>query len=53
MLFEILTSTCPFLFFSIMSFATGEVTAIMQRPELYLTDMRPAIVIALSGLFSL
>jgi hypothetical protein len=37
----------------IMSFATGEVAAILKRPELYLTDLRPMIVIAMSGICSL
>jgi len=35
-----------------ISFATGEVYAILQRPELYLTDIRPTIVVLLSGIFS-
>jgi hypothetical protein len=42
-----------FLCCRIMSFATGEVAAILKRPELYLTDVRPMIVIALSGVCSL
>jgi len=35
-----------------ISFATGEVYAILQRPELYLTDIRPTVVVLLSGIFS-
>ncbi|KAG7364824.1 triose-phosphate transporter family protein [Nitzschia inconspicua] len=36
----------------IMSLATGEIPAILRRPELYLTDPRPVIVILFSGLCS-
>mmetsp|Transcript_10469 Transcript_10469/g.24870 ORF Transcript_10469/g.24870 Transcript_10469/m.24870 type:complete len:363 (-) Transcript_10469:115-1203(-) len=35
-----------------ISFATGEVHSILQRPELYLTDIRPMAVVLLSGIFS-
>eukprot|EP00537_Pseudo-nitzschia_pungens_P005109 CAMPEP_0172368582 /NCGR_PEP_ID=MMETSP1060-20121228/28047_1 /TAXON_ID=37318 /ORGANISM="Pseudo-nitzschia pungens, Strain cf. cingulata" /LENGTH=331 /DNA_ID=CAMNT_0013093223 /DNA_START=222 /DNA_END=1217 /DNA_ORIENTATION=+ len=35
-----------------ISFATGEVYSILQRPELYLTDIRPMAVVLLSGIFS-
>jgi len=36
-----------------ISFATGEVHSILKRPELYLTDIRPMLVILLSGICSL
>lgn len=35
-----------------ISFATGEVHSILKRPELYLTDIRPMLVILLSGICS-
>jgi drug/metabolite transporter (DMT)-like permease len=35
-----------------LSVATGEVKAILQRPELYLTDIRPMAVVILSGICS-
>lgn len=36
-----------------LSIATGEVSAIIRRPELYLTDARPMLLVLLSGFFSL
>jgi hypothetical protein len=35
-----------------MSIYTGEVNAILERPELYLTDIRPLLVVCLSGVCS-
>jgi hypothetical protein len=36
-----------------LSIATGEVSDIIKRPELYLTDARPMLLVILSGFFSL
>jgi hypothetical protein len=35
-----------------LSVSTGEVYAIVSRPELYMTDVRPILVVLLSGIFS-
>lgn len=38
---------------SILSVATGEIAEILKRPDLYLMDFRPMIVIVMSGFCSL
>lgn len=35
-----------------MSFVTGEITEIISRPELYMANMHPALVVILSGICS-